>query len=140
MGLSGFMPQNDPDAKAFLAQNTLNDLHQQQEQIYAKIGKKALPALTGNAEYADLLDELRVVQKKLVEATSSFEAAQAEKEAAKQELENACCPECGYENPAGSKFCQSCGAKLGDSLIICQSCGAKNKAGTRFCGECGNKL
>lgn len=139
-GLSNFMPSDDPDAKIFSATNTLNDLQQQEEQIYAKIGKKVLPLINGNAEYTDLLDELRVVQKKLVEANATLKAAQAEKETAEQASESALCPGCGQENPPGTKFCQNCGTKLGSAFIVCQGCGAKNKAGTRFCGECGNKL
>src|SRR3972149_1069689 len=31
------------------------------------------------------------------------------------------CPQCGFDNPAGTKFCGRCGTKLGTA---CPSCGA----------------
>jgi RNA polymerase subunit RPABC4/transcription elongation factor Spt4 len=53
------------------------------------------------------------------------------------------CPDCGEVNPEGTRFCQSCGSRLGiqkPKSFACQSCGAENAPGTRFCGECGAKL
>jgi class 3 adenylate cyclase/tetratricopeptide (TPR) repeat protein len=47
------------------------------------------------------------------------------------------CPNCGAENPAGQRFCGSCGTALAQS---CPSCGAANPPGQRFCGECGTAL
>jgi hypothetical protein len=47
------------------------------------------------------------------------------------------CPTCGTENPAGQKFCGSCGTAL---AVICGSCGAANAPGQRFCGSCGSPL
>ncbi len=47
------------------------------------------------------------------------------------------CPECGNENPAGSKFCMKCGARFSQ---ICPNCGAGNLAEATYCGQCGASL
>ena len=47
------------------------------------------------------------------------------------------CPNCGAENPAGQRFCGSCGTALAQT---CASCGAANPPGQRFCGNCGTGL
>ena len=44
------------------------------------------------------------------------------------------CPSCGHEPPAGSPFCNGCGAKL---VLACASCGATPPPGSRFCNGCG---
>lgn len=47
------------------------------------------------------------------------------------------CSECG--KPAGAgKFCTNCGTSL--DLLNCSQCGTKNPAETRFCSECGAKI
>src|SRR5439155_1453795 len=43
----------------------------------------------------------------------------------------------GHEPPAGSAFCNGCGAKL---AIACPSCGATAPPGSRFCNGCGTPL
>src|SRR5579862_4066355 len=47
------------------------------------------------------------------------------------------CSNCKTENPAGNKFCGTCGALLAN---LCPKCGADNPAGQRFCGTCGTAL
>jgi class 3 adenylate cyclase/tetratricopeptide (TPR) repeat protein len=47
------------------------------------------------------------------------------------------CPRCQNEVPAGSKFCNSCGARLD---AACPQCGHSNVPGSRFCAECGQAL
>jgi class 3 adenylate cyclase/tetratricopeptide (TPR) repeat protein len=47
------------------------------------------------------------------------------------------CSSCGAENPAGKRFCRSCGASLD---AACPSCGSPISADDRFCGECGTVL
>src|SRR5882762_11834339 len=44
------------------------------------------------------------------------------------------CPRCRHEDPASSRFCTECGARLAPS---CSSCGAELAEGVRFCGACG---
>ena len=47
------------------------------------------------------------------------------------------CPQCGFDNPIGARFCGRCGAKLGN---LCPSCGTSNPEGFAFCGTCGTRL
>ncbi|WP_432260178.1 adenylate/guanylate cyclase domain-containing protein [Cupriavidus sp. TMH.W2] len=47
------------------------------------------------------------------------------------------CASCRFENPAGAKFCEECGAKL---VRVCPACGQEVSAGARFCSECGAPL
>jgi class 3 adenylate cyclase/predicted ATPase len=47
------------------------------------------------------------------------------------------CPSCATDNPAGQRFCGSCGGALAAS---CPACGATNPPGQRFCGDCGSPL
>ena len=47
------------------------------------------------------------------------------------------CPVCRTQVPAGSKFCNHCGAKLN---LKCPGCGADVTPGSAFCSECGQKL
>ncbi|HJJ55018.1 MAG TPA: zinc-ribbon domain-containing protein, partial [Methanocorpusculum sp.] len=49
------------------------------------------------------------------------------------------CPNCGAVYPAGSKFCPSCGQKLGGSAF-CPNCGKPVPAGSKFCPECGKQI
>src|SRR5262245_43060687 len=44
------------------------------------------------------------------------------------------CPQCGFENRAGAKFCRECGTRF---EVACPACGAKVEAGSKFCDECG---
>ena len=47
------------------------------------------------------------------------------------------CPRCQHENPAESKFCVECGARLS---LKCRACGAELPAGAKFCNECGGSI
>ena len=49
------------------------------------------------------------------------------------------CPNCGTENPVGSKFCNNCGQKMSGS-IKCPTCGTENPPGSKFCSNDGTKL
>src|SRR5438477_6058793 len=50
----------------------------------------------------------------------------------------AVCGSCGAENPAGFRFCGSCGTAL--AAPGCPSCGFVNPEGQHFCGQCGSRL
>lgn len=50
---------------------------------------------------------------------------------------NVNCRECGAANPAGSKFCHSCGNAL---TFACGVCGEAALANARFCTACGSAL
>ena len=47
------------------------------------------------------------------------------------------CRACGFENPAGMKFCGECAAPLARH---CPSCGCESPPGFKFCGGCGASL
>ncbi len=47
------------------------------------------------------------------------------------------CPPCGFDNPAGARFCGRCGTAL---PAPCPACGALNPPGFAFCGACGTRL
>uniref|UniRef100_UPI003F492FF7 adenylate/guanylate cyclase domain-containing protein n=1 Tax=Cupriavidus yeoncheonensis TaxID=1462994 RepID=UPI003F492FF7 len=47
------------------------------------------------------------------------------------------CAKCGFENPAGAKFCEECGAR---QVRVCPACGQEAAASAKFCSECGAPL
>jgi len=47
------------------------------------------------------------------------------------------CTECGFENLAGAKFCETCGARLGRR---CPNCGEEASPTAKFCRACGAPL
>ena len=47
------------------------------------------------------------------------------------------CPSCGFDNPAGMKFCGQCAAPLS---ARCPQCGFENPPGFTFCGQCATPL
>ena len=47
------------------------------------------------------------------------------------------CAKCGFENPAGMKFCGKCRTALG---MICPDCSFENPPGFDFCGQCAAAL
>lgn len=49
------------------------------------------------------------------------------------------CPSCSAQIPAGSKFCNQCGAKIGGAMI-CPNCKADVPEGSKFCPNCGTKI
>jgi len=138
-GLSGFMPQDDPNVKVMTAQSEINDLKKQETELYAEIGRQALAR--GMGQFPELESRLRLVQENLAAAEAKLNAAKQEKEAkeAAQRVQDVLrtCPACGYRNPEDSRFCQECGHKLGATR--CHQCGAELAPGTRFCGTCGAK-
>lgn len=51
------------------------------------------------------------------------------------------CSECSAVNPADSKFCNQCGAKIEvQQTAICPNCSVELKPGSRFCNNCGAKV
>ncbi len=131
-GLSGFMPQDDPDTKLFQAQTEIADLEEQANKIYAEIGREAFERTPSAWPQAD---KLRLVLSNLEAAKARHNALTQEKQAAEQANAAGVCPSCGHQNPEQTKFCSECGTKLG--VTRCVSCGTELAPGTRFCGECG---
>lgn len=142
-GLSGLMPQDDPNVKMISAQTELSDLKKKESEIYAEIGRQIMAENSG--AYPEAADRLRLIQSNIAQLEGDLKTAQTAKDEAeraeKEALAQRTCPACGMENPDGVKFCQECGARLGaPAKLICPNCGASNPPGTRFCGECGQRL
>jgi len=143
-GISNLLPQDDPDVKVLNARTELDDLQKQELDLYAQIGKQAI-AQRGPDAFGELSERLRLVQSDIQRAEQKLretEQAKAQQEQARQQvLQQRTCPQCGTENPEGTKFCQQCGSKLGDAAKqFCTQCGAENAPDTKFCGNCGVKL
>jgi hypothetical protein len=47
------------------------------------------------------------------------------------------CPDCGFDNPEGMKFCGECATPLQNR---CPKCGFENPPRFKFCGECATPL
>lgn len=153
-GLSGFMPQDDPDVKIFNAQTEVKELAEKVEKVYARLGKQVYESGGGEA-YPEVKAELDLLtanreaaDRRLQEAKeekAARERAEAE-ERARQEAEEAAhaCPNCGAYNSEGMNFCQECGIKLAAPVTankrFCQECGVELPEGSRFCGSCGAKV
>ena len=143
-GLSKFMPQDDPNVKAFNAQKELSDLQAQQTEIFAEIGRKIYEQ-NGAADFPAEADKLKLVEANMAAAQEKVNATQNEAKAAEAALQQAeaarTCPNCGTMNPEDVKFCQECGTKLGaPGKAFCPQCGAENAPGTKFCGSCGARV
>jgi membrane protease subunit (stomatin/prohibitin family) len=50
------------------------------------------------------------------------------------------CASCQTTNPAGAKFCMSCGQPMAAPTPHCTACGTELPPGARFCGNCGTAL
>ena len=141
-GLSNFMPQDDPNTQLFKLQAEVTDLKKKENDLYARLGRAA-EAQYGLDGFGELADQLRLVQSELAENQQKLNAAKAEAEAREQAAQQAAqsrtCPQCGWENPEGTKFCQECGTQMSQPSF-CPNCGQQNPSGTRFCGGCGTKL
>ncbi|WKY44792.1 zinc ribbon domain-containing protein [Eubacteriaceae bacterium ES2] len=143
-GLSGLMPQDDPNVKVFSVKAKLDGLIAEEEKIYAQIGRIAVKKY-GLETFPEWQEQLGLVQKNRLATENELEQIQQEVESANREQEQKInartCNVCGFENPEGTKFCQECGNRLGQvQKIICPTCGVEVAPGTRFCGECGAQL
>ena len=140
-GLSGLMPQDDPNVKLMNAQGDLDGLKKQENELYVEIGKLAYQR-DGAAAWPGQAEKLNLVQMNIADAEEKLGLAKQQKSEAEQAKKTAdaasCCPACGHQNPEGTRFCQECGGKLGG--LVCTQCGAALSPGTRFCGECGGPV
>jgi membrane protease subunit (stomatin/prohibitin family) len=60
--------------------------------------------------------------------------------AAPQAAAGAVCASCQAANPAGAKFCMSCGQGLAPVVPHCTECGNELPGGARFCANCGTRV
>ena len=156
-GLSGFMPQDDPDVKIFNAQTEVKEFSEKEEQIYARLGRQVYET-DGGENYPEIRAELDLLVANKQAAESRLQAARDEKaaleraeaeERARREAEEQAhsCPNCGAYNPEGTNFCQECGTRLTQPVQqapaakrFCPNCGTEVVAGHRFCSGCGTKM
>lgn len=153
-GLSGFMPQDDPDVKIFNAQTELKELAGKMEKAYARLGRQVYEADGGEA-YPGIKAEMDTLNAALKEAEERLQSAKEEKAAKEQaeaeerarreaEQQANACPSCGAHCPEGSKFCQECGTRLpvpeATTKRFCPNCGTEIPTGHRFCQGCGTKI
>jgi membrane protease subunit (stomatin/prohibitin family) len=50
------------------------------------------------------------------------------------------CSNCQASNPAGAKFCASCGTSLAPPSVECPNCHAENPQAAKFCASCGTQI
>jgi len=141
-GLSGFMPQDDPNTQLFKLQTDVSDLKKQETDLYTEIGKMAVEQY-GIDSFGEIAEKMKLIQMNLASAEAKLKEAQGIKEqkeqAEKEATAERTCSECGHVNPEGTKFCQECGGKLGVQNI-CPACGGKNGPSVKFCSHCGASL
>lgn len=150
-GLSGFMPQDDPDVKIFNAQTEMKEFSEREEKVYARLGRQVYET-DGGENYPEIRAELDLLAANKQAAESRLQAAleraEAEERARREAEEQAhSCPNCGAYNPEGTNFCQECGTRLTQPVQqapaakrFCPNCGTEVIAGHRFCSGCGTKM
>ncbi len=145
--LMGEEVKKDPSMNAFLMQTDLSEMETKKKEVFAKIGEAVYEANQKGryGEFSELCEEAaqidKMVARKRAEVQAAQQAADEKKRADQQEADARTCRNCGHENPAGTKFCQECGEKLGaPASAKCPECGCVNAPGTKFCGNCGGRL
>ena len=133
------VPKDTPEGRLLNAQTDLLDLQKQESDLLLEIGKQAYQqnpsAWSQDAKLRLIQQNIVAAQATLNEAKQAQEAADAAKAA---EDAKGRCPNCGYKNDEGIKFCQKCGQSLAaEAPKTCIACGAQLALGIRFCGECG---
>lgn len=136
---SGLVPKDTPEGMLFSAQTELSDLQKQESEILSEIGRQAYEqnptAWPQDAKMKLIRQNIAATQNTLNSAKQAQEQAEAAKKAGDAKGR---CPNCGYKNQEGIKFCQECGTPLtAPATKFCTSCGAELAPGVRFCGECG---
>ncbi len=150
-GLSGFMPQDDPDVKIFNAQTEIKEINEKIEKVYAKLGKE-LYLRDGGEGFPQIKSELDLLVANQNTARERLQAAKDEKAAKERAAaeerareEACCCPNCGTQNQPGTNFCCECGTRLSQPVQpaakrFCTNCGTEIAPGQRFCTGCGTKV
>ena len=77
-GLSGFMPQDDPDVKIFNAQSELKELAGKEEKVYARLGRQVYET-DGGKSYPEIKTELDQLAANRQAAEERLKAAREEK-------------------------------------------------------------
>ena len=109
-------------------------------------GPLAVTAIVGSVRLKKLPEEIfGVIERSIytggtsvvINGSGAVVEAIAEAKTPALEAGNVPCPECGANNPAGSKFCNNCGSKM---FTVCPECGEKVTGVAKFCNNCGAKL
>ena len=114
-------------------------------EAYTELGEKALPELREKDGFKEAAAAIDGIAKEIEEKKEKTEALLIEKrdleKKERERIAKCTCHSCRMVNPDDAKFCESCGAKLGElPREYCEECGTMNQPGLKFCGECGNKL
>ena len=120
-------------------------LEAKRREALAEFGELALPELRGNADFAGpaaKIDGIDAEASALNEKEAALLAEQERLELEEKErIEKLTCFYCKAVSPDGARFCENCGAKLGDPpREYCRNCKTMNQPEMKFCGECGRKL
>ena len=140
-GLSGLMPQDDPNVKLLNLQMELNENQKKEQELYAKVGMKALEK-EGDEAYSELSGRLWLVQRDIRDLQTQLNSTKQEIQEREKQIQTQkqlrTCPDCDTENPEGVKFCQEYGTAFGgERQLIRPQYGTENPPETRFCGNCG---
>lgn len=156
--VKGFKPLMDatgmkPDESMQLAivQGEAVELEKKLQGVLAEMGQMAYDMIRSNSlepeklkalcpRVDEITSQLKLKQQELEKAQKSADEKKKQEE---EKMAARTCPSCGEVNPENTRFCLSCGSKLGiqkSQSNICRSCGAENNPGSRFCGECGAKM
>jgi Putative virion core protein (lumpy skin disease virus) len=143
-GISGFLPQDDPDIKIFNAQNKLKELSSKEDAVFARFGRRLFET-QGTKGYPEINVELEQIKADRKTAEDNLQAAKNEKtvrEQAKAEEMARTCSSCGSNCPEGTNFCPECGTKIISPPAgrrFCSNCGTEIPPGGIFCGSCGTR-
>lgn len=153
-GLTGILPEDDPDVKILNAQTELKELVAKEEKTFSRFGRRVYET-DGGENYPEIKAELDRLAVGRREAEERLQAARDEKVALERaateervrrenEEQARSCPDCGNINPEGTNFCSECGTKLAApappaTKRFCSNCGNEIAAGYRFCSACGTK-
>lgn len=107
------------------------------EKLIYQVGKQCTEAHLNEeaTEYEELFAEIR----RLKAENQNFQ------EELKRLASTNPCPNCGFSNDQGTRFCKNCGNPLPEAAAQengkkCEDCGAMNDMDSMFCYNCGNKL
>ena len=132
------MTINETKIKSEAIAGKITESEQTALALYAELGQKMLGLLAADSEHAPLADNIREINAQLEELRREFTELE---QTYKTQLIALTCFACNMVNPEGSRFCEVCGAKLGEPpKEYCRACNTTNRPGQKFCGECGAKL
>ena len=139
------MEDNRLEAALAAVTEELDDIGRRRNDVFSELGERALPELRDKPAYAGLAAEIAGLEARAGELLARRGELLAEKEALEREekakLALRTCFVCKAVNPEGARFCEECGAKLGEPpREYCTACGTMNQPSMKFCGECGARL